>query len=475
MASFILFLGYASSAFFAFESIDGVAKLAHDEDIERSLAAHLESIKRIHALEQELLLERLSPLLRGNTETLSEESLRSRLKQAQVPEFGDPAAFKIVRAPGDKISEEIAWIDRDHLKVGAFVVEFPKGSTYDSFKAAEDVRQRYQLVGAKLNEDIRPTLIKATTTILIVCFLLLASLFLLYAQRFKARVGEVLSGFVEWSEKDSGFRFGSDYPGELRLITGQFNAMAEEVEANRQKSLYLEKIASWQIIARKLAHEIKNPLTPIQMMVSQLKRRYKGDDEQFGKLLEEAQQIITEEVSGLRRMVDNFSNFARLPEPNPKAADLRHLCHHVVELQKAAYERHDIAFVSELEDATAVFDEDLLRQVLINLIKNAAEASADRSAKILVTLNVMDSDLAISVTDDGPGIPQDLQKRIFEAYFTTKHHGPNPGMGLGLAVCQKIVMDHAGQMQVSSRPGETMFTIRLPRRKKGQLKAQVPI
>ena len=196
-------------------------------------------------------------------------------------------------------------------------------------------------------------MVRATTTILIVSFILLVSLFVLYAQRFKAKISEVIAGFALWSEQDAKFRFDELYRGELQMITAQFNAMAEEVEANRQRSLYLEKIASWQIIARKLAHEIKNPLTPIQMMVSQLKRRYKGGDADFGKLLEEAQHIITEEVAGLRRMVDNFSNFARLPQPEPRPTDLVTVCRHVVELQKNAFPQHTVAFTGRPESKPA--------------------------------------------------------------------------------------------------------------------------
>jgi signal transduction histidine kinase len=164
-------------------------------------------------------------------------------------------------------------------------------------------------------------------------------------------------------------------------------------------------------------------------------------------------------------MVDNFSNFARLPQPEPKPADLVGLCRRAAELEQARFAQHKITFATSLAEATAVVDEDLLRQVLINLVKNAGEACGDASCHITVSLSRASSDWVIDVKDDGPGIPPEVQGRIFEAYFTTKHTGPSPGMGLGLAVCQKIVMDHGGKMDVRSRPGETVFSIRLPRGK----------
>ncbi len=472
IASFILFLGYSVSAFFAFASIDTIARWAHDQEIEESLGGHLESIKKVHVLEQELVVERLKPFLaawqRSAKGELDEATVRHWLDDADLERITNPKNIKIQAFAGkaEPADGALKWLDRDKLKVLDFTLEFPKGAVYESFKAAEDIRQRYQLVGANIDGNIRPSLIRALTTVSIVSFLLLVSLFIIYAQRFKTRITEVMSGFALWSERDSMFRFDEHYTGELRLLTLQFNSMADEVEANRQRSLYLEKIASWQIIARKLAHEIKNPLTPIQMMVSQLKRRYKGEDKDFGKLLEDAQNIITEEVSGLRRMVDNFSNFARLPEPAPRDTDLVSLCRHAAELQKPVYAQHQIAFDTRYAKALAFVDEDLIRQVLINLIKNAAEACGETPSKITVGLEEAGGDLVVSVRDDGPGIPADLIGRIFEAYFTTKHTGPTPGMGLGLAVCQKIVMDHGGKLSVKSRPGETLFSIRLPRRKK---------
>ena len=478
MASFILFLGYASSFFFTYQSIDAISKLAYDDDIEKSLGVHLDDLKSVRSLQQDLVVARLFPMAKDftakgmtlGTEPEARATIIQWLTDANVERLGDVNAVQLYRPEKPAVLPEtlVKWLDRDRLMILDYVVEFPKGPVYEAFKAAEDVRQRYQLVGAKLNENILPTLVRASSIILVTSFLLLASLFLIYAQRFRSRVYEVIEGMSTWSEEDAGFRFddvSGRYGGELRMITGQFNAMADEVEANRQRSLYLEKIASWQIIARKLAHEIKNPLTPIQMMVSQLKRRYKGGDTEFAHLLDEAQQIITEEVGGLRRMVDTFSNFARLPQPEPRQADVVSLCRHSVELEKTRFPDHDLSFSSDAPKAEAYIDEDLVRQVVINLIKNAGEACGDTPSKIDVRVATVGAEIHISVTDNGPGITKDLQERIFEAYFTTKHTGPSPGMGLGLAVCRKIIMDHGGKIIVKSRPGETVFTIKLPRRK----------
>lgn len=501
VATLTLGAGYGVSAYFTFESIRAIANLAHDTAIEKALGDYLEHLKSAHMLRNELISAKLDPYIQnavsqGST-SISQETLSNWLKETSIDSLMGQAEIKLQKttssqdqgsasrmtedtgemSPTSSLAESempstgkppwSEWIDRDHLRLLDLVLEFPRGQDYETFKATEDLRQRYQMVGVRLEEEIRPALVRASLVTLIVTFVVLIGLLILLAQRFKARLSTVIEGFSFWSEQNSSFRFHSQYRGELKLITRQFNTMADEVDANKKRSLYLEKIASWQVIARKLAHEIKNPLTPIQMMVSQLKRRYKGDDPAFASLLDEAQSIITEEIQSLRRMVDDFAQFAKLPEPRLKDVDLVQLCRRAVDLQKNAYPKHEIKFIDQVSrDAVELVgqvDDDLLRQVLINLIKNAAEASLDRSARIEVRLMVDQDDFVIEVHDDGPGIPPEHLTRIFEAYFTTKHTGPTAGMGLGLAVCQKIVMDHRGQLQVKSTPGSTTFTIRLPR------------
>ena len=356
----------------------------------------------------------------------------------------------------------IYWPDHSNLYLRGYMVTLPESEVRKTFQNTENLRLRYQGIRANWNGEIRPTLIQLQIVIVIVTVTLVLGMVWILARTFKKNIDALLDGFSQWSEKDSQFRFRRNWGGELKIIADHFNSMAAEVEVNRRKNIYLEKMASWQIIARKLAHEIKNPLTPIQMMVSQIVRRYEGDDAEFKKLLDDSQEIITEEVTGLKRMVDNFSRFARLPDANLASNDLVNLCRQVVTLEKTAFPDHQILFESRLDKAEAQVDDQLLRQVLINLIKNAGEACEAGKGHIVVGLNLQDGQWLITVRDNGPGIPEDLQKRVFEAYFTTKHTGPSPGMGLGLAICQKVMLDHGGEMQVTSQPGDTCFTLSIP-------------
>ncbi len=471
----IMLAGYLASIYIAVEAIRSITKIAHREDIEESLTEHLALLKDNHRLRQELLLQRMSEVLpkgfeRYGSAALQSTQLESLIEKTKARDlFGASEVIVENYTPqsGDADSSYLRWLDPERLRVGKLVASFAKGDTYSHFRDIESLRQAYKILGESLKNEVQPAMIKSAALVLLFSFAFLMGIFYLIARRFKFLVQGIIDGFVTWSEVDSGFRFDQNWHGELKLITSHFNQMAQEVEENRRKSLFLEKLASWQTIARKLAHEIKNPLTPIQMMVSQLARRYSGDDPDFRKLLDSAQQVITEEVSGLRRMVDNFSQFARLPVPQMKQVEIVGVLERLAVLESAAFPVHKVEFKSDLNELLVVADEDLLRQVIINLVKNAAEACGSVSSNIQIQLSDLTStDYQIVVQDDGPGIPEDVQTRIFEAYFTTKHTGtgPNPGMGLGLAVCQKIIIDHGGEIRVTSKPGSTRFILKMPKR-----------
>jgi signal transduction histidine kinase len=469
----IMLAGYLASIYIAVEAIRSITKIAHREDIEESLTEHLALLKDNHKLRQELLIQRMAEVLprgfeRHGSASLQAGQLETLIEQTRARElFGASEVIVENYAPqnGHSDTSFLRWLDPERLRVGKLVASFAKGDTYSHFRDIESLRQAYKILGESLRNEVQPAMIKSAALVLLFSFAFLMGIFYLIARRFKVLVQGIIDGFVTWSEVDSSFRFDHNWQGELKLITSHFNQMAQEVEENRRKSLFLEKLASWQTIARKIAHEIKNPLTPIQMMVSQLARRYSGDDPDFRKLLDSAQQVITEEVSGLRRMVDNFSQFARLPVPQMKQVEIVGILERLAVLESAAFPMHKVEFKADQKELMVMADEDLLRQVIINLVKNAAEACANTASNIQIQLvDLSNHDYQIVVQDDGPGIPEDVQTRIFEAYFTTKHTGPNPGMGLGLAVCQKIIIDHGGEIRVTSKPGLTRFILKMPKR-----------
>ncbi len=215
-----------------------------------------------------------------------------------------------------------------------------------------------------------------------------------------------------------------------------------------------QRTAAWADVARRIAHEIKNPLTPIQLSAERLKRKYgeriDGDDEVFARCTD----TIIRHVGDIGRMVDEFSAFARLPAPVIRREDLSELLRQAVFTQDVAWPR--IEFALALADDAIEIDCDArqIRQVLTNLLKNAAEAIEGRDeglcpGRIEVVLRADDESLTLEVADNGRGLPAEERERLTEPYVTTR----KDGTGLGLAITRKIVEDHGGQLALEDREG----------------------
>jgi signal transduction histidine kinase len=224
----------------------------------------------------------------------------------------------------------------------------------------------------------------------------------------------------------------------------------------RERLAVAERVAAWRDVARALAHELKNPLTPIAMSV-ELLRDARGRPG-FEEVLDESTRAIGEEVRRLRRIVDEFSRFARMPAPALAEVPAGELAQSLLALFPAA--PPGVTLVRELApDLPALrADRDQLLQVLHNLVKNALEAMPEGGT---LTLRARRDGEAVrfEVADTGPGLAPELQARIFEPWVTTKPGGT----GLGLAIAARIVEEHGGRIEVASRPGKgATFTVRLP-------------
>jgi nitrogen fixation/metabolism regulation signal transduction histidine kinase len=275
---------------------------------------------------------------------------------------------------------------------------------------------------------------------------------------------------------------GSD---ELTELARVFNRMLSEMQQSRARIEYLQRIGAWQEMAQRLAHEIKNPLTPIQLAVQECHRKYAGDDAKFRGLLDTTLEIVEEEVGTLRRLVGNFSSFARLPHADLRDASLRdflrecseQLGHLGAELSEEGSEdvvvTHDVDVHWELSDdpMLVAIDRQMLRRVLVNLVRNAVEAirgarpaaasGAPRGHVLVHAERTRDGfGFAIIIEDDGPGVPEAARERVFDPYFTTKPEGT----GLGLAIVKKVVVEHNGSITVrrGDRLGGAAFVVSLP-------------
>jgi nitrogen fixation/metabolism regulation signal transduction histidine kinase len=223
--------------------------------------------------------------------------------------------------------------------------------------------------------------------------------------------------------------------------------------------LQAQRDAAWAEVARRLAHEIKNPLTPIQLSAERLQMKLapKLDAADAG-MLGRSTQTIVNQVAALKRMVDAFSQYARAPEPAMRELDLNALVHEVLTLYESLGSRIKLALASTLP--RIVGDATQLRQVIHNLLQNAQDALSDvAEPRIVVASHYADGAIRFSVTDNGSGFPEHLMKRAFEPYVTTK----TKGTGLGLVIVKKIIEEHGGSVAISNvEPHGAQVLITLP-------------
>jgi two-component system, NtrC family, nitrogen regulation sensor histidine kinase NtrY len=232
---------------------------------------------------------------------------------------------------------------------------------------------------------------------------------------------------------------------ELKTLVQTFNRMTRELKETNDRLLASERVAAWQEVARRLAHEIKNPLTPIRMSLETLLAASQREqlDAQFKPLFKEGATAMLEEVERLRRIVDEFSQFARLPKAILEPLNLTAMLAQVMSLYK---NQPTLTYVFEGQQQIAVKgDRHQLTQIVVNLIKNAEEAlSSQPQGTIRVRLAAAGGDAQVDVIDDGPGIDLGIRSRLFEPYVTSK---PN-GTGLGLALALRMAQEHHGQLMI---------------------------
>ena len=222
---------------------------------------------------------------------------------------------------------------------------------------------------------------------------------------------------------------------------------------------------AWREVARRIAHEIKNPLTPIKLSAQRIQRRFGTDRGRDGMLLKECTDTIIKHTDELKEMVNEFSNFARFPESSPAPHDLNLILGEVIALYQQAHPNIFIKPRLETKLPIFEFDRDQIKRAMINLFDNAVAAFngipnlRQKKIKIETHYNEQLQIAVIEIEDNGPGMTEEVKTRVFEPYFSTK----TEGTGLGLSIVKRIVNDHDGFIRVRSTPGEgTQFLIEIP-------------
>ena len=246
---------------------------------------------------------------------------------------------------------------------------------------------------------------------------------------------------------------------QISFLMHQFNLMVDDVRTAQESKAYIERMQAWREVARRLAHEIKNPLTPIVLAIQQLDKKfddYTERPQKYRQLLTDVVEIVNEETETLRKLVKNFTEFARMPIPEMKESCFYDFVVQTIQQNPQFAESCKRIEVHRPDDETAAqilsFDPELIRRVIINIVRNGIEAAQnahiepeiDLSFKIL---NDAKKQLCLSIVDNGPGLTDEQKASLFMPYFTTK----SDGTGLGLSIVRKIVEDHNGTITLHDR------------------------
>jgi two-component system nitrogen regulation sensor histidine kinase NtrY len=249
---------------------------------------------------------------------------------------------------------------------------------------------------------------------------------------------------------------------EIGQLARDFNGMTEQLVEQRDRMIQAERVAAWRELARRLAHELKNPLFPLQITIENLQRARDASPEQFDEVFRESTSTLLAELGHLKTIIGRFSDFAKMPAPQLEPVDINQLAREVLQLFEAQLEapgRPPVKAILQLAvDAGEVrADPDQLRRALHNLVLNALDAMPQGGALVFRTSR-HDNKVAIEISDDGEGLTPEECDRLFTPYYTTKQHGT----GLGLAIVQSVVSDHKGTITVHSELGKgTTFRIEL--------------
>jgi two-component system, NtrC family, nitrogen regulation sensor histidine kinase NtrY len=318
-----------------------------------------------------------------------------------------------------------------------------------------EIRDARGLVEAVRERDLRRGF-KLTYILLAASLWLVALALLIYlAHRISRPIHQLTAGLTQLAAGDLNARVERQRDDEIGRAVQAFNDMASRLQESTERLVYLRQLASWQTLARKMAHELKNSLTPIRLTVEEMLARYDDDDRTF---MAQATQIVVEEIESLERRIRAFSEFAAEPPVTAAPVDVNSLLEERVSFLKTAHP--EVAYECRLAEDTppVMADPDLLKGILTNLLENAAEAAGE-GGRILGVTGQVDGRAAIEVHDTGPGLSEQARASLFQPTISFK----KKGMGLGLSIARKSALLSGGDIElVKGELGGAGFRVLLP-------------
>ena len=360
-------------------------------------------------------------------------------------------------APEALFTEEHSVICYEQLANHQYLV------SYVPFHNGSFVTIGYIAVPSFLSEQTRNAEVDKLLAHLLPPYLVVVLLALLFAFAAAKSMSAPISLLAE---KMKGFRIGGnqnkhiDYPyhDELGVLVERYNLLVDRVEESAEQLAKAERESAWRTMARQIAHEINNPLTPMKLSVQKLQLK-RGTD-QFDAYFEKTTQMLISEIDNLAHIAQSFSAFAKQPEVVTTEVDVAEKLSYVITLQRENDAQIPVRYVGADSGVMGLADKEQISQVFVNIIRNAIQAlEGQKNGDIIVTLNPLYSEreMEITISDNGPGIPAEIQEKIFRPNFTTKSNGN----GLGLAISKHIVEGSAGRITFSTSDKGTTFYIYL--------------
>jgi two-component system nitrogen regulation sensor histidine kinase NtrY len=416
-------------------------------------------------------LDRLSRTLEGTgrqfyqreRDSLRQEALDGRitpLSYAVIDRMVWPEEVRAFWESGEPERFSLSGLGGDHLDfmrkqdAGVQVFRRDLGGIRMQELSAEFRRSR-ELVGAIESRDLRRGF--TLTLLLLVGAVWLVSLapLLFIAHRISSPIRQLTAGLTGFAAGEWDRRLERGRDDEVGRAVDAFNEMAEQLRRSRERLVYLTQMSSWQSLARKTAHELKNSLTPIRLTVEEMLARQPLPDQAF---MDQAVQIVVSEIETLERRVRAFSEFASEPPVNPEVFDLNVLITERVSLLRPAHPETSYSFRLDVRGPRVHAGTDLVKGILTNLLENAAEA-AGPGGSVMTVSHSQNGQAVVEVHDSGPGLSDEARRTLFEPTITFKKRG----MGLGLSIARKNALLLGGDITlITGELGGAGFRVALP-------------
>ncbi len=320
---------------------------------------------------------------------------------------------------------------------------------------SEQYKRARELVYNEQSRDLPRGFISAWVLLASIVWLGSLVILALLAHHLSQPIQQLTAGLSELAAGNFAVRLKSRRDDEIGRAIEAFNDSAERLEQSRDRLIYLTQLASWESLARKMAHEVKNSLTPIRLTVEEMVARQSGADRAF---LEQAKQIVVEEIESLERRVRAFSQFSAEPPVRPIELNLNALVEDRVAFLKTGHPEVHYSLRLEPSAIRTVADEDLVKGILVNLLENAAQA-AGAGGNVLAVTHALNGYVAVEVHDSGPGLSEQARRTLFQPTISFKKNG----MGLGLSIARKSALISGGDIvPVTGELGGAAFRLVLP-------------